>query len=302
MPPTRPKHIRIKPRKINFGFNDQLPYKWYDGNPAIFMLCNIISVMFPPGEQFFIDSVRYYRDKIHDAELKEAIAGFIAQEAMHSRQHELCNQLFRNQHKPIVLFEKIPRLILNSARRLMPARTQLAVSCALEHFTALFANQLLATHSFKEHAHPVYAKLWIWHAIEESEHKAVCYDVYQYVAGGPLGYLERCLIMLLTSLIFFVVIAIGFVVACSSAPRKIMRPAAKNKELTTGIFKVFFNKHGLAREIISPYLAYYLPFFHPWKQDNLELIERWKTEYEKGLFRDVDETLNNELAETLDLA
>ena len=291
MNPGKTSRTLIKPRKIDFGFTDQLPYKWYNGNPAIFTLCNVISIMFPVGEQFFIDSVRYYKDKIKNPALLEEMAGFIAQEAMHSKQHDLCNQLLKTQHKQLVVFEKNAQVFLDRIRRFFPARTQLAVSCALEHFTALFAHQLLATQSFKNHAHPVYAKLWIWHAIEETEHKAVCYDVYQHVAGGPLGYVERCLVMLSTSLVFLAVIMTGFVIVTLSKPKKKIQTPEKKNGVMTGIYKMFFSKEGLVREIMIPYLAYYLPFFHPWKQDNSQLIKRWKAEYENGLFRDADDTL-----------
>jgi len=284
-----PKQITIKPRKLNFGFTEQLPYQWYDGNPAIFTLCNVISIMFPVGEQFFIDSVRYYKDEIQDPALRVAVAGFIAQEAMHSKQHELCNRLLKIQHPHLARLERIPQFILGNVRRFFPARTQLAVSCALEHFTALFANDLLATPAFKNNAHPVYAKLWIWHAIEETEHKAVCYDVYQQVAGGLLGYLERCWVMLSTSIVFLAAIMAGFaMVTVSSSTQKALLPG-KTKGWVAGIPGLLFHPNGLVRQIMLPYLAYYLPFFHPWKQDNSKLIRQWIDEYENGLFRDADD-------------
>lgn len=285
MNPQRPGQINIQPRKIDFGFNEKLPYQWYQGNPAIFALCNAISITFPIGEQFFIDSVRAYKDKVQDSQLREDMAGFIAQEAMHSRQHELCNRLLKAQHKNIVIFEKLAKLILDFSRTLLPARTQLAISCALEHFTALFANELLSTNSFKNNAHPVYAKLWIWHALEELEHKAVCYDVYQHVAGGWLGYIERCLVMLITSIGFLATVMVGFAMVGLPASIRRARSPNKGKSLLAGIPTMLFQKKGLGRRILIPYLAYYLPFFHPWKQDNSQLIMRWKADYENGLLQ-----------------
>ena len=40
-------------------------------------------------------------------------------------------------------------------------------------------------------AHPEMYAMWMWHAMEENEHKAVCYDVYQAVTQGPAAYLRR---------------------------------------------------------------------------------------------------------------
>ncbi|MFM8333443.1 MAG: metal-dependent hydrolase [Candidatus Methylumidiphilus sp.] len=299
-PSHKLERIKIKARKVDFGFTDQLPCQWYDGNPTYLTFCNVISIMFPAGEQFFIDSVRHYKDKITNPDLQEDIAGFIAQEAMHSKQHELCNQLLIAQDKNIIKFQKVISIYLEKIKCYLPARTKLAISCALEHFTALFANFLLEMPSFKKQAHPVYARLWIWHAIEEIEHKAVCYDVYQHVAGGPLGYVERCLVMVSTSVAFMITIMVGFIIATRSSPKKAAAtPAAKNnKRLIRNVFKVFFSKNEIVWYVLGPYLAYYMPFFHPWKQDNSQLIHRWKAEYENGLFMDEDNppSQNNTLA------
>ena len=49
-----------------------------------------------------------------------------------------------------------------------------------------------------------YHNLWIWHAIEECEHKAVSYDVYKQVSNS---YLLRVIIMLAASVVFFAVVA-----------------------------------------------------------------------------------------------
>lgn len=285
-----PSPIKIKPRKIDFEFTDQLPYKWYDGNPATFTLLNVISIMFPVGEQFFIDSVRYYKDNIQNPVLHEDMMGFIAQEALHSKQHELCNKLLKKQHKNLIVFEKIASILLKNLQWLLPARTQLAVSCALEHFTALFSEQLLSKQYFKDYAHPVYAKLWIWHTIEEIEHKAVCYDVYQAVAGGFVGYLERCFVMLCTSLIFLTMIITGFLFISLPNAKKKSKSSTKNRSLITELSFLFFNKDGLIKQIMLPYLAYYAPGFHPWQKNNLPLIEQWKANYENGIFLQIDGT------------
>ncbi len=74
----------------------------------------------------------------------------------------------------------------------MPRSVQLATTIALEHFTAIVAHQLLTNPKATEGMHPNVKPLWLWHAVEETEHKAVCFDVYQQVGGG---YLNRALNM-----------------------------------------------------------------------------------------------------------
>ena len=78
-------------RSPDFNFPDDLPRYWWDNDPVKTLLLAALSSSFPPGEKFFIDSVRYYQDQITDPELKKAIRAFIGQEAHHSKEHKLMN-------------------------------------------------------------------------------------------------------------------------------------------------------------------------------------------------------------------
>ena len=49
---------------------------------------------------------------------------------------------------------------------------------ALEHFTAIFAHELLADPRHLAAAEPEAQAMWRWHAIEEIEHKGVAYDTW----------------------------------------------------------------------------------------------------------------------------
>ena len=67
--------------------------------------------------------------------------------------------------------------------KLSPSR-QLAGTCGAEHYTAVLANAILSHPEWLEGATPVMAKLWRWHAIEETEHKSVAFDVYRECVGN----------------------------------------------------------------------------------------------------------------------
>ena len=56
-------------------------------------IMNALSTLFPEGEQFFVDSVRHYKDQITDPVLQAEIVGFVGQEAMHSKEHEAFNAM-----------------------------------------------------------------------------------------------------------------------------------------------------------------------------------------------------------------
>ncbi len=160
----------------------------------------------------------------------------------------------------------------------MPARTQLAITCALEHFFALFANALLTDiEGFIENTHPAFGQLWLWHAVEETEHKAVCYDVYQAVAGGKLGYVERCIVMLCTTFVFSILLIFGifFSIVFQKKPKNSLQKTKMDntkqvKKKWAGLFTNLFLK------IIKPYSAYFVPGFHPWQYDNSHYIREWK--------------------------
>lgn len=87
MASTTPAGLQIRPRRMDFDLPNPLPHHWHSDDAFKSHLFDAMSVLFPDGERFFIDSVRYFRDRIEDPVLKEQISGFIGQEGHHSREH-----------------------------------------------------------------------------------------------------------------------------------------------------------------------------------------------------------------------
>mgnify|MGYP003452248881 FL=1 len=87
MASTTPAGLQIRPRHLDFNLPKPLPRHWHGGDAFKTHLFDSMSVLFPDGERFFIDSVRQFRDQISDPLLKEQIRGFIGQEGHHSREH-----------------------------------------------------------------------------------------------------------------------------------------------------------------------------------------------------------------------
>ena len=75
-------------RNLKFNLNPAKALTWHRDGLNVSQFLNTMSLFFPVGERFFIDSVRHYRDQITDSELKKAVTAFIGQEAMHGREHE----------------------------------------------------------------------------------------------------------------------------------------------------------------------------------------------------------------------
>jgi predicted metal-dependent hydrolase len=143
-----------------------------------------LSGLFPDGEDFFVRSVRHYRDQITDPVLKRQVAGFIGQEAVHGREHRLLNRRFAELGYPTRRFERIAKWGLGTRERIMPPIANLALTAVLEHFTATLAELLLSDEETRRlMGDEAVRNVFLWHALEESEHKAVAFDAYRAVGG-----------------------------------------------------------------------------------------------------------------------
>jgi predicted metal-dependent hydrolase len=166
----------IHRRSPDFGLTPDLPRYWHSGDPYITHFFNGLSLMFPEGERFFMDAVQYFQDRITDRKLREDVRGFLGQEASHGREHGRYNEILAAQGYPTEAIESCVRRGIQIAW-LFPLKWQLALTCALEHFTAVFTDSMLRDPRMLRDAHPAFARLWRWHALEEIEHKSVAFDV-----------------------------------------------------------------------------------------------------------------------------
>ncbi|MDD9892529.1 MAG: metal-dependent hydrolase, partial [Gammaproteobacteria bacterium] len=213
--------IRVNPirRNLKFDFDYSRLNDWHYNGRNITHFMNTLSLFFPEGEQFFIDSVRYYRDKgvIKDEELLQDIRAFIGQEAMHSREHDELNQEMERQGLGAAAKDKFVGRLLKVVNKTLPPSLRLSATCALEHLTANLADTVLQyPNVFDEGdntSETVFADAWRWHALEETEHKGVAYDVYQMAVGKdsyPSAYLQRVAGHVLANAIFWpIVVAVS---------------------------------------------------------------------------------------------
>ncbi len=123
---------------------------------------------------------------------------------MHGREHERYNQLLQDSSMPVQSMERLVIRVLGLAWKLTPQSWQLATTLALEHQTAIIADLLLSNPDLLVGSDPAFRRLWQWNALEETEHKAVAYDVWNEAVGtGSVAYLVRSASMVVTSLAFW---------------------------------------------------------------------------------------------------
>nr|MCS5563464.1 metal-dependent hydrolase [Oleiphilaceae bacterium] len=252
-----PKNMIPKVRRPQFAFSEanDMPRYWWDNDPAKTLLLAALSASFPPGERFFIDSVRHYQDQITDPELKKAIKGFIGQEAHHSREHELMNGFLQERGVDLARLEREILGFMNLMRKYLSPERQLAHTVAVEHFTALMAEEFLLKYDALEQMDPRIAPIWAWHAIEESEHKAVAFDVYKAIGGSEF---TRVTEMMIVSVLFPVFSAVHLV--------QLMKEDGQlgNMKSWLGAVNYMWGRPGVFRKLLPSYFKFYSPRFHPW--------------------------------------
>lgn len=263
--------ISIKPRaKMNFGFDRIKAKYWFDNNSLLTSFFAALSATFPPGEQNFIDSVRYYRDQIDDETLQEQIKGFIGQEGHHSRQHRLANEVMDKMGLNASRIEAHLKKDIVKLNKALTPEQQLASTVCMEHITAVMAEYALTYPEMTEHMHPAVKELILWHAVEEIEHKAVAFDVYQQCVGDD----ELLRKVMVINTIEFITRISCYQAAILYWDKKI--PSLRDIGKTA---KFFFGKNGMYRKLATPYKEFFRKDFHPWDHDNSALIEDWKANH-----------------------
>ena len=214
-----PGHVEghpIEVRRPRFDWTGK-PAHWIPGDPMASHVGNALHLLFPTGERFFMEAVRDAADQVDDPELQAAIKEFIKQEAWHAQAHDqVLRHLADTGIDPSGYIDRLERFfdIVLRDRPNWPSWTKgfqikrrLAITAALEHFTAVLGHWALTADGLDEAgADPTMLDLFRWHAAEEVEHRALVYDVYDHVGGG---YALRALAMLGTTAGLLVEWALG---------------------------------------------------------------------------------------------
>ncbi len=271
---TTPPGLQIRPRYLDFALPSPLPRHWHGGDAFKTHLFNAMSVLFPDGERFFIDSVRLFREQISDATLNEQIRGFIGQEGHHSREHLVYSQRLRDLGYDVDYLERGLKRRLGFVQKHLPAELQLAATTAVEHLTAIMADAVLRNPQWTAGVDPAMAKLWRWHALEETEHKAVAFDVFQQVSGNK-WLLRRA--MLQSTFFFTLDTSKGLI-------HMLKRDGLLwNWRVWRDGLVWLWGKDGIFRQLVGAYADFYKAGFHPWQHNNLHLVEQYRGEFESAI-------------------
>lgn len=267
-----PADLEIVIRDERFNRNKKSS-RWWAGEPFGTAWHNALSATFPRGEAFFIESVKAHRDGA-DPQLAGEIRAFIRQEINHTREHVAFNRLAQDHGYDIGKIDARVKDLLDLTKG-RPVIINLAVTMALEHYTAMMAHEFIANPHHFENADPEVAAMWRWHAAEEIEHKGVAYDTYIHATrdwSGWRAYRLRAIMMLIITNRFIVN-------RWKDSIELLAQDGITGWKARWGLFKYLTIKPGVLRRIFPAWLSYFKPGFHPWDHDDRELIGKYDSEF-----------------------
>jgi len=265
--------LEIRPRDRRFGRSGASNRLWHGGRVEATAIYNALSTTFPAGEAFFVESVRKFLDGI-PPKLAQEIKAFTTQEVIHSREHEQFNRRAQDAGYDLSGLERQveKRLAITKSR---PPIVSLAATMALEHFTAILAHQLLADPRHLDGADPEAADLWRWHACEEIEHKGVAYDTWLHATRHWSRWKRwkvKAKVMLYVTR--------NFLVDRTAGALELMR-----QDGVTGLrawrmlLMYLWLRPGMFRKIAGAWFSFFLPGFHPWNEDDRDLLRAYETSH-----------------------
>ncbi|MUM35469.1 metal-dependent hydrolase, partial [Mycolicibacterium sp. CBMA 361] len=142
-----PGPVQIQARNVQFTTADK-PMSWIPGHPVSSHLVNLLNIMLPAGERWFVEVFNEALPLIKDPKLAEDVRGFIGQEAMHAEAHDTVMHDYMIDSgldvAPLLdqvefVFGKVlaPTKTTSPRRRMNHLIERLWLIAAIEHFTAV---------------------------------------------------------------------------------------------------------------------------------------------------------------------
>ena len=253
---------------LDFKLAD-VPRYWFAGDPFLTRMFDALSLTFPDGERYFIQSVRLFRDQIQDPDLKQRVADFIRQEAQHGIAHDKMNQVMKDQGMPVDQFIQRLNKVFKFELKYRSPQYNIAMTAAAEHLTALMAETFYGEKDTLQDAHPYVRALFAWHAIEEMEHRDVAFDVMQQVGNVP-EVTRKMALVLTTGLMFgFTLYRANVMLKCDGFNR------TQRLKMNIRGLQWLFGKQGKLRKMQSQYRDWFKPDFHPSQHPIIAQYDVW---------------------------
>ena len=272
-----PADLTITVRDQRFGRESKPGRWWLNNDPVATAWHNALSATFPRGEAFFIEAVKAHREGA-GPKLEAEIRAFVKQEINHTREHIAFNRAAVEAGYDLDFIDQrvAANLELTKDR---PAILNLAVTMALEHYTAMMAQEFLANQKHFAGAEPETAAMWRWHAIEEIEHKGVAYDTWLHATKdwtrGKRWKVKSIMMLIVTT---------NFIRnRWQDTLELLAQDGLTGWKMKAKLAWYLLGTPGVLRRIFPAWLSYFLPGFHPWNHDDRALIGKHDSEFKDAV-------------------
>lgn len=302
-----PDDVPIVKRRPIFKQNTE-EQCWIPKGPGLETYYDTWSCYLPQGERFFIRSVAYYRNQITDPKLLDDIERFIAQEAMHGLHHSEINQVLHKRNHYSEDIERSHQLTVKLFQGRLLSKFQLAYTVCAEHFTASYFKMFAANIDWlMTHASRPNRTIWLWHTLEETEHKAVAFDVLMATTKHKwVAYLVRTSTMIVVGPLTAIGIHFAMIFMALGRRKKLNVKKIKPKkywwqtridELDESVAQsalrvtLFSFKHTFWH-----FADFFKYSFHPWDHDTRKDLKKLIAVYDKEMAEMAEENTTNEYA------
>ena len=255
-------------RRMDYQFENTSSKYWFNNDPILTHYLTSYSTLFPEGEAYFVRSVRQLRNQVKNPVLEKDIGAFIGQEAMHSKEHHAFHQSAEKYQLDPAALENITGATLRVLEKYFPKKWNLLLTLGIEHYTAITASYMMSE-VHKKISDDTIRNLWLWHSIEETEHKAVVFDIYKELYGEELdAYIPR------VAMFTFSLILVNTLIHISLISLVIKDKQILNLKSWYKFLK--FSSEGLSN-FLPKILDFYRFDFHPNQIDETELVNLTKS-------------------------
>jgi predicted metal-dependent hydrolase len=174
----------ITVRVMRFDFPEVIDPMIVRGDPEESYETVALSLLLPYLEPYIIRTMKAARKHVTDPALRTDLDRFCAQEGQHYRQHKRFNDAVRAYGlKGLDALEAELDADYQRFSATKSLRWNLAYAEGFEALTTAVAHFSFETKAF-ERIDASVRDLWHWHLVEELEHRAVAFEVYDHVVGS----------------------------------------------------------------------------------------------------------------------
>jgi predicted metal-dependent hydrolase len=281
----------LEVRRPKFDFTEAVPWNWNPANPAFSLSMNATSMIAICFEQLLVAAVQEAKPLITDDAVSEEATAFLRQEAQHSSSHRKhVNALIKHYPGLQQTFDEATA-VYDDLTATTPLEFRLAYIADTEAtFTPAFKLMLDNEATLFQPGDDRVASLFLWHFVEEVEHRSSALMIYDAVVGKP-WYRVRALPAIFKHLLkVTAVIADGINKHVPEADRKIdariMLPGIRSRKLQPGAEPITPPFAGIPRwqklTTVARVLLSQTPFHDPGPQPLPEFADQWFARWDRG--------------------